>query len=339
MKQKLALFISILMIFLLASCGNDSKSSFDDSKKNPPNLQGEWKQTNSKSDDSWQSASITEDTIEVYWISDNGETSSLYWAGTYVAPSNGDEPYSWDSENDHEKTDLAILASTDDTKTFTYKDGEISYSVSAIGSTTTVKLEKVSDKVTEKEEPDDSVSSNTEGEEPEYLYRAPDYSASDSETSEGGEKLYHGLYYKTTEGDESGEAETQSEPEAEPVTQPEPEPASGVQPAGPQPSPAAPEQSEPTESVPENEGEKAGDSDISKDSGGSGRGNADNFFTYDNEEQQQTGAKWVLNTNTMKIHYSNCDEVRKIAPQNFQPSNESESDLLAQGYTTCGKCH
>ena len=66
---------------------------------------------------------------------------SLYWAGTYVAPQYSDEPYTWDSENDKEKTDSALLASGADTKTFTYENNQISYEASAMGSTQTVKLE------------------------------------------------------------------------------------------------------------------------------------------------------------------------------------------------------
>lgn len=107
-----------------------------------PDLTGEWKQVNSNSEDSWQSATIDESAITVYWVSDNGDTKSLYWAGTYTAPINEDEPYSWDSENDTEKTSTALLASGDNIKTFTYEDGQISYEISALGTTTTVKLEK-----------------------------------------------------------------------------------------------------------------------------------------------------------------------------------------------------
>ena len=59
-----------------------------------------------------------------------------------MAPEIAEEPYTWDSVNDKEKTDSAILASGDDTKTFTYKDGQLSYSVSAMGNTQTVRLEK-----------------------------------------------------------------------------------------------------------------------------------------------------------------------------------------------------
>lgn len=73
--------------------------------------------------------------------------------------------------------------------------------------------------------------------------------------------------------------------------------------------------------------------------GGGGQGNADNFNIWDNQDQQNTSAKWVLNTSTRKIHYPNCSEVRRIAPHNYKTSNESEAELIAQGYTTCGRCH
>lgn len=111
-------------------------------KKEPPNLTGEWKQVNSNSESTWQAAEIKDGTITVYWVSDNGDTKSLYWAGTYVAPTTPDEPYSWDSAGDRSKMDSALLASQDETKTFTYENNQLSYSASAMGSTTTVRMEK-----------------------------------------------------------------------------------------------------------------------------------------------------------------------------------------------------
>lgn len=111
-------------------------------KKQIPDLTGEWKQENSKSDDSYQAATISGDTITIYWVSDKGDTKSLYWAGSFVAPTTAAEPYSWTSKNDHSKTEGAMLASNDDTKTMTYQNGVLSYEASAMGTTTTVKLKK-----------------------------------------------------------------------------------------------------------------------------------------------------------------------------------------------------
>lgn len=72
--------------------------------------------------------------------------------------------------------------------------------------------------------------------------------------------------------------------------------------------------------------------------GNGGTGNGDNFNTYDNAEQQQTSATYVLNTKTHKIHVPTCRDVPKIAPDNYSTSNQSVDELQAQGYTTCGHC-
>ncbi|WP_120494868.1 hypothetical protein [Microbacterium phyllosphaerae] len=106
----------------------------------PVDLTGEWKQTNSNTPESFQSATITGETIEVSWNST--DTKSLYWAGTVTVPENAATSFTFDSVNDTSKTDSAMLASSDPTKTFTYADGELSYEVTALGTTMTVRLEK-----------------------------------------------------------------------------------------------------------------------------------------------------------------------------------------------------
>ncbi|TMU87124.1 hypothetical protein FGG79_03010 [Bacillus sp. BHET2] len=137
----IALLVTVLTV-LFAGCSSTSSENSEKTSKQIPELTGEWKQTNSKSSDAYQAATINNDTIEIYWVSDNGDTKSLYWAGSFTAPTTADEPYTWDSESDHSKTENAMLASSDDTKTMTYQDGVLSYEVSALGTTTKVKLEK-----------------------------------------------------------------------------------------------------------------------------------------------------------------------------------------------------
>jgi hypothetical protein len=143
----------VIVISSVASCSSDTdKTTKNDSvvtsenteavKNRPPVLIGEWEQINNKSEDMYQYALINEDNIEIYWISDNGETKSLYWAGSFLEPTTNDEPYVLNSKNDHEKTDSAMLASGNDEKTMTYKDETISYEASAFGVTTTVKLKR-----------------------------------------------------------------------------------------------------------------------------------------------------------------------------------------------------
>lgn len=133
-----------LLIPILTGCTSTKTNSEDNNavEKQIPDLTGEWKQENSKSDTAYQAATITGDTISIYWVTDGGDTKSLYWTGSFVAPTTADEPYSWDSANDHSKTKGALLASNADNKTMTYENGILSYEASALGTTTTIKLKK-----------------------------------------------------------------------------------------------------------------------------------------------------------------------------------------------------
>lgn len=149
MKKKIMslLMATILSLSLVACGGNESESPAKNQEKKeevkePTDLTGTWK--SEENNGTWQEATITESSIEINWVSDGGDTKSLYWAGSYDAPTEYVEDYSWTSNNDHEKTDMALLASGDDTKDFSYKDGVISYEASAMGTTTTVNLTKES---------------------------------------------------------------------------------------------------------------------------------------------------------------------------------------------------
>lgn len=136
MKKAIAAIIALALCgcALTACSGNNSEE-----KGAAPDLTGSWIETNTDSD-AKMSAEITSDTIEVYWSSD--ETRALYWSGTYAAPTEAGT-YTWSSANNHDKTDSALLASGDDTKDFTYNsDGEITFDVSLMGTTTTVHLAK-----------------------------------------------------------------------------------------------------------------------------------------------------------------------------------------------------
>lgn len=106
-----------------------------------PDLAGGWVQSNKASEDSYQQATIEGKTISIDWISDGGKTKAVYWVGTFVAPKDA-AAYSWESVRDAAATDNALMASTDDTKKFSYKDGVITYEVSALGMTKSVDLKR-----------------------------------------------------------------------------------------------------------------------------------------------------------------------------------------------------
>lgn len=156
MKRKIVTMLLLATLSVsVVGCGTSSSSGStkentktsqseekEEEAKEPTDLTGVWASENK--DGSYQEATITDDSIEINWISDDGATKSIYWSGTYTAPTEFVEEYSWTSDRNKEKTDSALLASTDDTKEFTYKNGKISYEVSAMGTTSTVELTQTS---------------------------------------------------------------------------------------------------------------------------------------------------------------------------------------------------
>lgn len=149
MRNKILLLSVCMIVLSVSGCGASQTNTvpFQDTQKietnkeTPPDLNGEWIQ--SGSDDSGiQCATITDNTIEIYWLSDEDNTKALYWAGSFIAPTENTKKYEWDSVNDKTKTDSALLASSDDTKHFIYEDKKISYEVTAMGITKTVTLKK-----------------------------------------------------------------------------------------------------------------------------------------------------------------------------------------------------
>ncbi len=154
MKKKiLAVLMATMMSVSIAACGSSGGSAdtettpevAEETEEEPLDLTGTW--TSSEDEGSYQEATISENTIEINWISDAGATKSIYWIGTYSPPTENLDEYSWTSERDVEKTASALLASSDDTKNFTYKDGKITYEVSVMGTTTTYELSQTSDSV------------------------------------------------------------------------------------------------------------------------------------------------------------------------------------------------
>lgn len=154
MKRKIiALALAATMMLSLAACGDGNTQSGGSAESSAPveqmeqqepaNLEGTWRQVNSNSDTSYQEATITGNEISIDWVDIETETRSVYWIGSFTPPTTADEPYTWESQQDEEKVGAAILASGDATKTFTYENDQIIYEASALGTTMTVRLERV----------------------------------------------------------------------------------------------------------------------------------------------------------------------------------------------------
>ncbi len=55
-------------------------------------------------------------------------------------------------------------------------------------------------------------------------------------------------------------------------------------------------------------------------------------------QDNPSGTEYILNTNSMKFHYPECEWALKISNKNRQEYTGSREDLVEQGYTPCGSC-
>ena len=121
-RKTIATAVAGLLILGLGACGNASDAK--------------------TADDSWMEAEITADTITVQWVSDNGDTKSLYWKGSYNAPDKAGD-WKWTSQGDTAAMQASLLGSQDATKDFTYTKADgVSWETTAMGTTTVVKTAK-----------------------------------------------------------------------------------------------------------------------------------------------------------------------------------------------------
>ena len=125
LKKIVCMAAAAALSLCLSSCGNGGNSA-------PPDLTGEWKQVG-EAGNFYQIATVSDDTIETYWYVVSDGSLYLYWTGTFTPPEDGKEPYTWQSVNDLEKAQTSSWARREETNSFTYKDGKISF-VARMGS-------------------------------------------------------------------------------------------------------------------------------------------------------------------------------------------------------------
>ena len=116
------------LCLLLAACGPKDYGP-------PPDLTGKWGLP-SEGANWYFTGTVTEDIIKVEWYQPTYDETYLYWEGTFTPPEDGKEPYKWESSTLHtvkelESSRLFDRATREQTKTFTYKDGKISFLVTA----------------------------------------------------------------------------------------------------------------------------------------------------------------------------------------------------------------
>ena len=137
MKRKTALLALCLALTLtIPGCHKEWPAE-------PPDLTGEWTQDSDA--DYYHIATIDEDSMRIYWYVQEDQSRQPYWIGTFTPPTDGKEPYTWESVNDLELAEHYVRALRDETKTFTYEDGKITYSLMIGRFRTFVSLRRVED--------------------------------------------------------------------------------------------------------------------------------------------------------------------------------------------------
>ena len=126
-----------------SSNGNDPSSAqveSDEKAQAAPVLDGKWRQVGLAEGAGGIIGTIDTDTIAIWVKTENGDV--IYWCGSFEAPKDGN-PYSWTSKAD--KANLTeMLASKEDTKDFSYKDGKLSFDFVIQGTATPVEMEQTS---------------------------------------------------------------------------------------------------------------------------------------------------------------------------------------------------
>lgn len=106
----------------------------------PSSMIGDWHQVSSGLPKAVMNASITESKIEITLTMQN--TTGIFWTGTFDTSQSTDKPFATVSKGDVEAMTMEMYASSEKTKLFTYKDGELSFQFSIMGVSTTVFLSK-----------------------------------------------------------------------------------------------------------------------------------------------------------------------------------------------------
>lgn len=131
-KKCIALALTAVML-LFAGCGtgNDTSSASAEKESQPQalDLVGSWEQQDG-GDDYHLAGFIKDDLIELHWVSSYDQNGSVYWAGTYVAPKDMTEPYTWESERNDAILQTSAYGCVDATRTFTYQDGVLTMAAS-----------------------------------------------------------------------------------------------------------------------------------------------------------------------------------------------------------------
>jgi hypothetical protein len=132
MSYKFVAFFAIILAMSLSACG-DSSSSKPVAPAKPQSMTGTWQSTNPP-----MTAHISNGQIEINVI--ENDPDGLYWKGTFdTSIADGS---TFVSKGDTAAMGASMMGSEDSTKSFTYQNGELSYTFGMRGKTYSVHLKR-----------------------------------------------------------------------------------------------------------------------------------------------------------------------------------------------------
>lgn len=167
-------FIAAATLLALTACGtSDSGQATSNSAQNgqsqpasserkAPDYMGTWRQKGAngeEGEDTWLEASITADTIRVDWVTESGADRMLFWSGSFDPKAAAEGTVI--SQRDNAAMDPELLASTDDTKEFTFKEDSFSFPITVQDEHGTIEMEKRGDAIVAPSEVQNSDSANS----------------------------------------------------------------------------------------------------------------------------------------------------------------------------------
>lgn len=138
-----AIFGGLALIPVLSACGGSAGAS-GTSHTTPKTLVGRWVQSNDLDNDVIMKATVSKgNTIQVNMQA--RDSTSIYWLGSFKSNKNPRSSFNVISRGDQDAMSMSIFGSVDSTKRFKYKNGDLSFEFSMLGTTSTVHLKKQPD--------------------------------------------------------------------------------------------------------------------------------------------------------------------------------------------------
>lgn len=145
MRKRVFIYISVLLAvaFAVAAGIAYSDTGFDAANIKSSNVPtGAYHQTDNGVKGVIMSANVEDDKITIDMILDSGEEGDSKAEGTYWKGSFDTSKTTIVSDADLQVLNTSVLGSKDDTKTFTYDHGDLSFPFEMLGIKTTVHLSK-----------------------------------------------------------------------------------------------------------------------------------------------------------------------------------------------------